>query len=994
MEVDGGAVRCGRADRLVQMYEHPTGCPILVNGVPCALTSRLFETLLEVVRWVDNRLRDPGILDKEKHVRQKFIIERGNPAGARSLEEWRLVEHLLRSRLRLEPRLGASVCACCAQCCERTCLSHSVLPFSPPRLDPRNGACRFVVIGLRQYLDALHGAPAPAVDEALAIDAEGRRDAKRLEQALLSCRAEEQRKKERELAEQRARERDRQQQQANPGGRYACKRASMPPEASEGPDIAQNEWLGTCALAAAPVMAAEALYRVRRQQHQPPKTHILRQSASSLGWVQEKRFYHPHTLQRYRACELEYDSDDGADTEFVRQRSAAEMRRLGVPDGFSRFYRAWNEFADKLDKTSLHAMQMESRGYYDKHVSLLERAFEVVVICNLQGHIVFWNRAASELYGWCSEEVLGKELCVVLRTRMSRPRSEIVLEVMDKGFWEGDAVHTSKEGFSVLVSCRWCFDISLSAGPVIICFECSQMDGTRRLLDMMNEGIIVRTLDDTITYWSHGAEEMYGWRAPEVQGAKTNDLLRTKFPAPLSSIIESVRKNGFWSGELTQTKKTGETVRVHSRWIIEPLNKHAMSIVEINRNISEHARASEAKEKLENQLRQAQKMEAVGRLAGGLAHDFNNVLTDAPEGSKSLSALESVMSAAMHASGLIRQLLDFSRQQPERQVRFSVTDAISSMDWMLRSVLGEKVTVVLDLTGGKVLLNLAINSRDAMPDGGVFNVRTERIERPPPSLWQGREHMPSPSVVVSLPEAVVLIEVSDTGAGMPQDVRERCFEPLFTTKGSGTGLGLSSVYAVVKQHGGTVFVESEEMKGTVFHIVLPIAGAGSEAPSAKQTHELRRGSIAMAAHREVIASSPSPSPQLGGAPVSVLYVEEDPMVRKLTEQVLRRSGFRVTVAFTFDAAAAVCLSGAAFDLVVASIPRYAAEELRGKCSGRGTEHPHLLVVVEAETAAPSEAVWPEGTFHVAKPYTPQDLLRVVSSCLYSKDRRELLHRME
>ncbi len=302
------------------------------------------------------------------------------------------------------------------------------------------------------------------------------------------------------------------------------------------------------------------------------------------------------------------------------------------------------------------------------------------------------------------------------------------------------------------------------------------------------------------------------------------------------------------------------------------------------RDVSERLRAEQERATLESHLRQAQKMDAMGRLAGGVAHDFNNLLTIVLGNSDLLltredeeelrdERLREIVDAASRAAALTRQLLTFSRKKQPRLEPVSLNAVVQDMVKLLRRTLGERVEIVCALVKdpwraladpdqlSQVVLNLAVNARDAMPNGGKLVMETANVELGPAAQIQ--EGL--------APGRYALLAVSDSGTGMPKEVRERLFEPFFTTKepGKGTGLGLATVYGIVKAANGGLAVHSEVGRGTTMKVYLP---ATSRA--------------------EAVAAEPLPAPRQGQGEV-VLLAEDEPAVRSLLAQLLAGHGYQV-----------------------------------------------------------------------------------------------------
>ncbi len=397
----------------------------------------------------------------------------------------------------------------------------------------------------------------------------------------------------------------------------------------------------------------------------------------------------------------------------------------------------------------------------------------------------------------------------------------------------------------------------------------------------------------------------------------------------------------------------------------EGVNGPAEMLAQVGRLIAGHKR-------IEEQLRQAQKMEAIGRLAGGVAHDFNNLLTviagysdllvrGLPNGLHGNAARE-IGHAAARAASLTKQLLAFSRKQILQPQVLDLNAVVAGMEGMLRRLIGEHIALVIVLgsTVGRVLadpnqmelviMNLAVNARDAMPEGGRLIIETRQS-----NLDAG------PAAQASSGGSYAMLQVTDTGQGMDQETMERIFEPFFTTKrfGAGTGLGLSTVQGIVEQSGGQVAVESKPGQGTVFRVYLPVTGAAA-ASTAVQEAEIAAGAIG-----------------------TIMVVEDDPALRKLVVTILKSAGYQVFE--TASGQEAILLSeklGGPIDILLSDVvmPGLSGPELVGKIR---SAHTNLKVLfISGYDADLMSRALPEGNTHfLPKPFTPHELLSKIGGLL-------------
>lgn len=442
-------------------------------------------------------------------------------------------------------------------------------------------------------------------------------------------------------------------------------------------------------------------------------------------------------------------------------------------------------------------------------------------------------------------------------------------------------------------------------------------------------------------------------------------------PEEHARLIEEFRCNGRMDGfEVKWRRKDGRsiTVRISGR-AVSSADEPADVLEAIAEDVTE-------RRVLEDQFRQAQKMEAVGRLAGGVAHDFNNLLMvisgytevilaklDAshPMHDKGLA----IQQAADRATTLTRQLLAFSRKQLLELKVVDVNAIVADMERLLRPLIGENVELSTKLAADaghtradagqleQVLMNLVVNAKDAMPSGGKLTIRTQ-------SLAVDEQYGRGPTFI--RPGNYVMLSVSDTGMGMDKDTQSRIFEPFFTTKekGKGTGLGLSTVYGIVKQSGGYVMVQSEKGLGTTFNIYLPQV-EGVPDPNALP--------VAQAAE---------------GGSETVLLVEDEESVRQLVRETLEAKGYRVTEAENGESGlrAAAKLDGT-IDLLITDVvmPGMSGRELAQQLLKLRPETKVLYLSGYTEDTIVSEGSIESGTAFLQKPFTLQSLLRKVREVL-------------
>nr|MDQ5836403.1 PAS domain S-box protein [Acidobacteriota bacterium] len=409
------------------------------------------------------------------------------------------------------------------------------------------------------------------------------------------------------------------------------------------------------------------------------------------------------------------------------------------------------------------------------------------------------------------------------------------------------------------------------------------------------DSIVITDAAAAIQYVNPAFERVSGYTRGETLGRNPRFLKSGKTDESVyREMWAALARGEVWAGNFVNKRKDGTFYEEHVT--VSPVRDdtgQVINYIAVKQDLTQQ-------KQLEEQLRQSQKMEAVGRLAGGIAHDFNNLLT-AINGYSDLAlrrlqaedplrkSVEEIRKAGERAAALTRQLLAFSRKQVLQPVVLDLNSVVSDMEKMLRRLIGEDVelrtALAHDLGSIKadpgqveqVIMNLAVNARDAMPSGGRLTIETANV-------YLGEEYA-ARRLTDFTPGPYVVLTVTDTGTGMDDETRERIFEPFFTTKGSGkgTGLGLSTVYGIVRQSGGSVRVSSEVGRGSTFEVYFPRAGEGVQ--------EYRRGA--------------EPEEVLRGAE-TVLLAEDEEMVRRLAREVLEVYGYRVLVAANGGAAFLIC----------------------------------------------------------------------------------------
>jgi hypothetical protein len=597
-----------------------------------------------------------------------------------------------------------------------------------------------------------------------------------------------------------------------------------------------------------------------------------------------------------------------------------------------------------------------------------------------EGRVATWNAGAERLKGYAADEIVGRHVSAFFPPEDAGVADRMLAEVRATGRAGSEGWRVRKDGsrFWADAVLNAVYDGDRLVGFAKVTRDLSERRHAEALLTSILDNVLdaVIGIDDrgTVRSFNRAAERIFGYPAGEVVGRNVSLLM----PEPDRSRHDDYLANYLRTGEariigigreVVALRKDGRTfpadLAINEFWLDD--KRYFTGVV---RDISERRR-------LEEQFRQAQKMEAVGQLAGGIAHDFNNLLTIISGYADMLIAgaaptdpgrplLEEVRAAGERAAGLTRQLLAFSRKQVLEPQVLDLNDVVRQADRMLRRLIGEDVRLAAVLSPGlspvkadpgqveQVLMNLAVNARDAMPTGGKLTIETTSAD-----LDEGYAAS-RPEV---LPGRYVLLAVSDTGAGMDAATRARIFEPFFTTKGvgKGTGLGLAMVHGFVKQSGGHIAVYSEPGHGTTFKIYLPAAdGPRPSGESRRGPAEARRGSE------------------------TILLVEDEPAVRGLAAMALRAAGYAVLEAAHGGEAVRTAEAHAGpIHLLVSDVvmPELGGRLLAERLTASRPGMKALFVSGYTDDAVVRHGVLEAEVAFLQKPFTPAALTRKVREVL-------------
>ena len=496
----------------------------------------------------------------------------------------------------------------------------------------------------------------------------------------------------------------------------------------------------------------------------------------------------------------------------------------------------------------------------------------------------------------------------------------------------------------------------------------AQLSELANLLNLTRDAIIVREEDDTISFWNDAAERIYGWKAEEVLGNCAQNFADAD-SSKVAAAKKHLAEEGEWSGEVEHLRKDGSTVTVSSRWTAVPNERRtAGSVLIVNTDVTDQ-------KKLEAQLLRNQRIESIGTLASGVAHDLNNILAPilmaAPllraemSGDKRGKLVGILERSAERGAAIVRQVLTFARGTDGERVLMQPIYAINEIAQIAHDTFPKSITVQTmypedvalieaDPTQfHQILLNLCVNARDAMPNGGTLSVAAENfyIDEHYAAMTPGTKAGPH-----------VMLQVTDTGTGIRPEILDKIFDPFFTTKGigTGTGLGLSTVLGIVKDYRGTVNAESTG-RGTTFRILLPAAAGLPEPAATFVSEDLPAG------HGETI-----------------LVVDDEEAIRAVAESLLRKHGYNVLLAA--DGPEALAIFAEHFVAIALVLTDLAMPIMSGDALARTLRkmQPDVRIIISAgreDDCSPAEMAEIGIVATLPKPYTHAALLRLLDEVI-------------
>ena len=527
--------------------------------------------------------------------------------------------------------------------------------------------------------------------------------------------------------------------------------------------------------------------------------------------------------------------------------------------------------------------------------AILESSIDAVITIDEWGRILFFNPAAERLFGYSEAETLGRKINDLMPSPYADEHDGYMANYRNTGVKKiigiGREVQARRKDGSV-------FPVDLAVAEARLpdrrIFVGTIRDITDRkrheerireqasLLDKVHEGLMVRDLEGRVLLWNKGAESIFEWTSEEAVGRFTKEFLNGDQIDHTEEIRQQALQTGEWYGELTKLTKSGKTVVVDCHWsLVRDDEGRPKEFIVLFIDITE-------KTQLQRRSLRAQRVESIGVLAGGIAHDLNNVLTpvlmavkllrnDRPQRER-LALLDTAQASIERGVGMLRQLLTFAGGGKGERVPLEAPAVIREVANMLSHLIPKSISIDEDVapdlwrvTGDstqlvQVLVNLCVNARDAMPDGGTLTITARNVPWTGDMIHKHPDAKPGPKVSIA---------VADTGTGIPKESLEKIFDPFYSTKkfGEGTGLGLSTAAGIVRGHGGFIDVYSEVGRGTKMIVYLPADPSSAPAFESKPP----------------VAAAP-------GRGELILVVDDEPMILATMRIMLEENGYRILTA--------------------------------------------------------------------------------------------------